>query len=87
MLNINNKISSIRDAIMDNTCSKCKTATVKANRIYNSGKKTDSGEDFDTAVSIWTGISDELIGIIIFFTLIDMISETYKWYKVKDIFI
>lgn len=42
-----------------------------------------SGEDYDKVVSIWTGITDWAIIIIGFFALVDIISETYKWYRVK----
>ena len=42
-----------------------------------------SGQDYDTVVSIWAGVSDWLIIIIGLFTLIDIISVTYKWYLVK----
>jgi hypothetical protein len=42
-----------------------------------------AGEDYDTVVSIWAGVSDWLIIIIGLFALIDIISETYKWYRVK----
>lgn len=42
-----------------------------------------AGEVYDTAVSIWTGVTDWLIIVIVFFTLFDIISETYKWYRAK----
>ncbi|MBD2870458.1 hypothetical protein [Paenibacillus arenilitoris] len=41
------------------------------------------GEGYDTVVSIWTGVTDWLVLLIGLFTLIDVITETYKWYKVK----
>ncbi|GIP32100.1 hypothetical protein [Paenibacillus sp. J2TS4] len=41
------------------------------------------GEGFDTVVSIWFGVTEWLIVAIGLFALIDIISEIYKWYRVK----
>ena len=52
-------------------------------QLQATGLLSTGGEDYDTIVSIWTGVSDWLIPIIGLFALIDIISEMYKWYRVK----
>ncbi|WP_256757616.1 hypothetical protein [Cohnella sp. WQ 127256] len=52
-------------------------------QLQAAGVMSDIGKDYDTVISIWNGISDWLIIIIVFFALIDIISETYKWYRTK----
>ncbi|QMV39797.1 hypothetical protein [Cohnella cholangitidis] len=41
------------------------------------------GEGYDTVVSIWTRVTDWLINIIVLYALIDILSETYRWYRAK----
>jgi hypothetical protein len=52
-------------------------------QLEATGVLSAGGQDYDTIVSIWAGIGDWLIIIIGLFTLIDIISETYKWYRAK----
>lgn len=49
------------------------------------GILTAGAEGYDTVVSLWTGASKWLIIVIGLFALIDIISETYKWYRVKTV--
>jgi hypothetical protein len=53
-------------------------------QLATAGLLSAGGEDYDTVVAIWTGVTDWLILVIGFFALIDIISETYKWYRVKS---
>ena len=48
------------------------------------GLLSAGGEDYDTVVSIWTGVSEWLVGLIALFSAIDILSESYKWYRVKS---
>ncbi|UVI33353.1 hypothetical protein [Paenibacillus spongiae] len=52
-------------------------------QMQTAGILSAGGEDYDTVVSIWSRISDWLVIIIGFFALLDIISETYKWYRMK----
>jgi hypothetical protein len=52
-------------------------------QMVATGILSAGGEDYDTLVSIWAGVSKWFIIIIGLFALIDIISETYKWYRVK----
>jgi len=44
---------------------------------------TAGGKDYDTVVSIWNGVTGWIVQIVVLFTLIDIISETYKWHRAK----
>ncbi|MDQ0059886.1 hypothetical protein [Paenibacillus harenae] len=52
-------------------------------QLEASGIMSPGSEGYETVVSIWNGVTDWLIPIIAIFALIDIISETYKWYRVK----
>jgi hypothetical protein len=52
-------------------------------QLEAAGVLSAGGKDYDTIVSIWAGIGDWLIIIIGLFALIDIISESYKWYRAK----
>ncbi|AOZ93411.1 hypothetical protein [Paenibacillus crassostreae] len=52
-------------------------------QMESAGLLSVGGEGYDAVVSIWNGISDGLIYIIALFALIDIVSETYKWYRAK----
>ncbi|WP_068774992.1 hypothetical protein [Paenibacillus sp. FJAT-26967] len=40
-------------------------------------------KDYDRVISIWNGVSEWIITIIALFTVLDILSESYKWYRVK----
>lgn len=52
-------------------------------QLEATGLLTAGGEGYGTVVSIWAGVPNWLIGIIGLFAVIDIVSETYKWYRVK----
>lgn len=52
-------------------------------QLQAAGILSAGGEDYDTVVTIWSGVTDWLIVIIGLFAIIDILSETYKWYRVK----
>ncbi|RED59327.1 HAAS signaling domain-containing protein [Cohnella lupini] len=52
-------------------------------QLEASGILTPGGEGHETVVSIWDGISEWLIMIVGLFALVEIASETYKWYRVK----
>lgn len=44
---------------------------------------TEGSEGYDTIVTIWNGVTDWLITVIALFAIIDVLSETYKWYRAR----
>jgi len=51
---------------------------MEAAGLLNSG-----WDNYDSLVSIWTRASGWLVGLVALFGAIDIISESYKWYRVK----
>ncbi|MFX3631367.1 MAG: hypothetical protein ACE3L7_19470 [Candidatus Pristimantibacillus sp.] len=78
-------ITSIASTIM--VCAiLANTAIWNANfitQMVSAGLLSVGGEGYDTVVSIWNGISDGLITIIVLMAIYDIVSETYKWYRAK----
>jgi hypothetical protein len=52
-------------------------------QMEQAGIISASSGDYHTIVSIWAGINEWLVNLIILFALIDIIYEAYKWYQVK----
>jgi len=52
-------------------------------QLEAAGILSAGGEGYDTVVSIWNRVTDWLIDIIVLYALIDILSETYKWYRAK----
>lgn len=52
-------------------------------QLVVSGILPVGGEDYDTINSIWTRSTELVIDIIILIAIIDILSETYKWYRAK----
>jgi len=47
------------------------------------GLFTSEGKNYDSFVSVWARINEWFVGVIALFGVIDILSETYKWYRVK----
>ncbi|MVO98321.1 hypothetical protein [Paenibacillus lutrae] len=47
------------------------------------GILSPGGEGYDTIISMWNRVSEWMITVIGLFTVLDILSESYKWYRVK----
>ncbi|TDQ39789.1 hypothetical protein [Aureibacillus halotolerans] len=50
-------------------------------QLQSVGLLTASGEDYNTVVSIWEGATEGMLLIAGLFVVLDVLSETSKWYK------
>ncbi|MCQ6560716.1 hypothetical protein [Paenibacillus mendelii] len=53
-------------------------------QLEAAGFLSAGAEGYDTVVSIWSEVTEWLVNIIGLFALIDIITETYKWYRIKQ---